>query len=131
MTGRATDMRSSLITILQLFSTFTAVTCAAQVQPTAVSQQNEVTAGQVVTALEGAYGVHAGQRRNHTKGTCALGTFVGATEAGGYSRSALFSGGPVRVVARFSLAGGNPKAPDADRSPRAWRWSSGYRMAAF
>jgi len=112
-------VRNSLTTtILQLFSAFSAVTCAAQVQPTAVSQQKEVTAGQVETALEGAYGVHPGERRNHTKGNCALGTFVGTTETAVYSRSALFSGQPVRVVARFSLAGGNPTAPDAERSPR-------------
>jgi catalase len=39
-------------------------------------------------------------------------------EATAYSRSALFSGQPVPVVARFSLAGGNPHAPDAERSPR-------------
>ena len=35
-----------------------------------------------------------------------------------YSRSLLFSGRPVPVVARFSLAGGNPKAHDAEKSPR-------------
>jgi catalase len=112
-------MRNGLITtILQTVSAFSALTCAAQAPPAVASQQKEVTAGKVVTALEGAYGVHAGQRRNHTKGTCALGEFVGTTKTAMYSQSALFSGQPVRVVARFSLAGGNPAAPDADRSPR-------------
>jgi len=77
-----------------------------------------VTAEEVVGALEGAYGVHPGERRNHTKGTCALGTFVGRPEAAAYSRSALFAGQPVPVVARFSLAGGDPHASDTDRSPR-------------
>jgi catalase len=77
-----------------------------------------VTAEQVVTALEGAYGVHPGERRNHTKGTCALGSFVGTTQTAAYSRSPLFSGEPVPVVARFSLAGGNPRAKDAEKSPR-------------
>jgi len=72
-----------------------------------------VTAEDVVAALEGAYGVHPGERRNHTKGTCALGAFVGMSGAGKYSRSALFSGTPVPVVARFSLAGGDPEASDA------------------
>ena len=83
-----------------------------------VAQQNEVSPQDVVSALEGAYGVHPGQRRNHTKGTCALGTFVGMPEAKAYSRSALFSGAAVPVVARFSLAGGDPEASDAERSPR-------------
>jgi catalase len=112
-------MRAALMTAtLQLFCGLTMVTRADQVQPPAASQQQEVTADQVVTALEGAYGVHRGERRNHTKGTCALGTFTGMPQAGVYSRSALFSGRPVPVVARFSLAGGNPKAPDAEKSPR-------------
>ena len=86
--------------------------------PLAVAQQNEATSEEVVSALEGAYGVHPGQRRNHTKGTCALGSFVGMPEAVVYSRSALFSGAVVPVVARFSLAGGDPEASDAERSPR-------------
>lgn len=112
-------MRNVLMTtILQLLYVLGTIECGAQVASTVASQQKEVTADQVVSALEGAYGVHPGQRRNHTKGTCALGTFVGMPEAVEYSRSALFSGQPVAVVARFSLAGGNPTAPDADRSPR-------------
>ena len=39
-------------------------------------------------------------------------------EAAAYSRIALFSGRSVPVVARFSIAGGDPTVPDADRSPR-------------
>ncbi len=101
----------------QLLCVLGTVACLAQGQPVDSAHQ-EVTANQVVTALEGAYGVHPGERRNHTKGTCAFGTFVGMPEAAAYSRSALFSGQPVPVVARFSLAGGDPKASDADRSPR-------------
>lgn len=79
---------------------------------------DEVTAEQVVAAIEGVFGVTPGERRNHTKGTCATGEFVGLPAAAAYSRSALFSGEPVPVVARFSLAGGNPKAPDTAKSPR-------------
>ncbi len=78
----------------------------------------DVTATQVVSAIEGVYGVTPGQRRNHTKGTCAVGEFVGNREISAYSQSALFSGKTVPIVARFSLAGGNPKAPDTSRSPR-------------
>jgi catalase len=73
---------------------------------------------QVVTAIEEAFGVNKGERRNHIKGTCALGEFVGTPEAAAYSRSELFAGKPVPVVARFSLAGGNPKAPDTAKSGR-------------
>src|SRR5262245_40678705 len=86
--------------------------------PLAAAQGNEEVADLVVAALEGAYGVHPGERRHHTKGTCALGAFVGRSEAAAYSRSALFAGDAVPVVARFSLAGGDPHAPDAEKSPR-------------
>jgi len=86
--------------------------------PYCMAATNEVTADQAVTAIEGTFGVTPGERRNHTKGTCATGEFVGTSAAAAYSRSALFSGKPVPVVARFSLAGGNPKAPDTAKSPR-------------
>ena len=79
---------------------------------------NEVTADQVVNAIEGTFGVTPGERRNHTKGTCAVGEFIGSKEAAKFSRSLLFSGKPIPVIARFSLAGGNPKAPDTAKSPR-------------
>jgi catalase len=84
----------------------------------ALAEDQDVSPDQVVTALERAYGVHPGERRNHTKGTCALGTFEGLPAAAAFSRSAMFSGQPVPVVARFSLAGGNPKASDTEKSPR-------------
>lgn len=78
----------------------------------------EVTADEVVTALEKTFGVTPGQRRNHTKGTCAAGEFVGTPEAAAYSRSLLFSGRVIPVVARFSLAGGNPNVPDTAKNAR-------------
>ena len=83
-----------------------------------IAAANEVTAEQVVEALEGTYGVTPGQRRNHIKGTCAVGEFVGSKDAARYTRSAIFSGKPVPVIARFSLAGGNPKLADTARNPR-------------
>lgn len=78
----------------------------------------EATAVDVVDAIESVFGVTPGQRRNHTKGTCAAGEFTGTQEAAAYSRSQMFSGQKLPVVARFSLAGGNPRAPDTARSPR-------------
>src|ERR1700704_6838159 len=81
-------------------------------------EQTEATAEKVVDALEGAYGVHHGQRRNHTKGLGARGIFVGNPETAIYSRSALFSGQPLEVEARFSLAGGAPHATSAEKRPR-------------
>jgi catalase len=90
---------------------------------------------QVVTAIEGAFGVNKGERRNHIKGMCALGEFVGTPEAATYSRSELFTGKPVPVVARFSVAGGNPKVPDTAKNVRGMalqfqlRGGSAHQMA--
>lgn len=84
----------------------------------AAQAQEQPTPEQVVNSLEKTFGVTPGQRRNHTKGVCAAGEFVGTPEAAKYSSSPLFSGKPVPVVARFSIAGGNPKVEDASRSPR-------------
>jgi catalase len=77
-----------------------------------------VTAPQMIDAFEGTFGVHQGQRRNHAKGLCAAGEFIGTTDAAALSRSALFSGKPIPVIARFSLGGGNPEVPDAAPAPR-------------
>jgi len=73
---------------------------------------------EVITTMEKLNGVTPGARRNHIMGICANGTFVGSKELKKYSSSALFSGKSIPFVARFSLAGGNPKAPDTAKSPR-------------
>ena len=78
----------------------------------------EVAPDQVVSAIEGAFGVNKGQRRNHIKGTCAAGEFIGTSEAAALSKSAMFSGTTVPVIARFSMPSGNPKIPDTARSVR-------------
>lgn len=82
------------------------------------SLAQEPTPDQVVSAMEGNFGVYPGQRRNHIKGTCATGEFVGAPEAAAISRSPLFTGATIPVVARFSLPSGNPKLPDTSRAVR-------------
>src|SRR5882724_11218469 len=60
--------------------------------PGASAAGPDVTAPQMIDAFEGTFGVHPGQRRNHIKGTCAAGEFVGAADAAALSRSLLFSG---------------------------------------
>jgi catalase len=90
----------------------------ALIVPPGMAAEGAVTADQAVNAIEAVFGVTPGARRNHTKGTCAAGEFVGVPKAAAYSRSPLFSGRAVPVVARFSLAGGNPRAPDTAKSPR-------------
>jgi catalase len=85
-----------------------------------------VTPVQVVDSLEGTFGVHAGQRRNHIKGTCAVGEFSGTPEAAALSRSTLFTAAHVPVVARFSIAGGNPDV--ADTTPNARGMALEFRL---
>lgn len=80
--------------------------------------EEKVTPTQVVEAFEKTFDVTLGERRNHTKGTCAVGEFIGLSSIRQYSRSELFSGDALPVIARFSLAGGNPNAADTSKSPR-------------
>lgn len=66
----------------------------------------------LVNALNDVFGKHAGQRSAHTKGICLTGTFTPAADAPKLSKAPHF-GKTVPITARFSLGGGNPKAPDS------------------
>jgi catalase len=99
---------SGLALLIAPISAHTAETATASV----------TTPAEVIESLEGTFGVHQGQRRNHAKGTCAVGEFVATAGAPALSRSQLFSGALIPVVARFSVAGGNPNVPDATRNAR-------------
>jgi catalase len=76
------------------------------------------TPDHLVDALEGVFGKQAGFRRSGAKGICATGFFVGTAEGRGLSTAAVFKGAEVPVIARFSVGGGNPKAPDKSKSVR-------------
>ena len=79
----------------------------AQVDPTRFLDQFEAT-----------FGKFEGYRRSGAKGVCALGEFTGSAEGRALSVATAFSGTPVPVVARFSVGGANPKAPDNARGQR-------------
>lgn len=81
---------------------------------TTPSHSADVQPTQMIESFEGTFGVHPGMRRNHAKGTCATGEFVGKQSTQALSRSALFSGSAVPVLARFSVGGGNPEVEDVD-----------------
>jgi catalase len=91
-----------------------ACACAALAMPAAA----QVDPNQMVNAFENAGGKHEGFRRSGAKGLCAVAEFVGSAEGRALSVSSAFSGKPVPVVARFSIGGGNPKAPDNAKSQR-------------
>lgn len=78
----------------------------------------QVDPGRLVDAFERAGGKFEGYRRSGAKGVCASGQFVGSAAGRALSSSTAFSGQPVPVVVRFSVGGGNPKAPDNARSQR-------------
>lgn len=80
---------------------------AAPVDPNAFLDQFEAT-----------FGKFEGYRRSGAKGICATGEFVGTADARALSTASVFSGKPVPVVARFSVGGANPKAPDNAKSQR-------------
>jgi hypothetical protein len=84
----------------------------------ALAASPTVTPADVVSSLEGTFGVHPGRRRNHIKGTCASGEFVGTPEAAAVSRSKQFSGQPIPTIVRFSVAGGNPNVADTATNAR-------------
>jgi catalase len=85
----------------------TAQPAVAQVDPTRTLDQFEST-----------FGKFAGFRRSGAKGVCATGEFTGSAEARALSTASAFSGRPVPVIARFSVGGANPGAPDNARTQR-------------
>jgi catalase len=80
--------------------------------------EDQVSADQVVGAIEKQFGVTQGQRRNHINGVCVAGSFAGDKSIQAYTTSPLFSGKTIPVIGRFSLAGGSLKIPDTARNPR-------------
>jgi catalase len=98
--------------------TASALAAAALLSATSLPAQAQVDPGRFVDAFEGAFGKHAGSRRSGAKGVCAVGEFVGSAEGRALSTASAFSGRPVPVVARFSVGGGNPRAPDTAKSVR-------------
>lgn len=75
-------------------------------------------ANTLVDGLEGVFGKHAGFRRSGAKGICASGTFTGNKDGKALSAASAFSGKEIPVILRFSVGGGNPKAPENAKSVR-------------
>lgn len=92
---------------LGALSAFVALACGGTLA--AIAQQP--TPADLVDALNGVFGKHAGDRAAHTKGICLTGSFTPSAEAPKLSKAAHFAK-QVPIRARFSLGGGNPNAPD-------------------
>jgi len=85
----------------------TAAPATAPVNPVALVDQFEATGGKF-----------EGYRRSGAKGVCAMGEFAGSAEGKAISSASAFSGAKIPVIVRFSVGGGNPKAPDNAKSQR-------------
>ena len=78
----------------------------------------QVDPSKMVDTFEQAGGKFEGFRRSGAKGLCATAEFIGSADGRALSVSSAFSGKPVPVTVRFSIGGGNPKAPDNAKSQR-------------
>ncbi|MFZ6649287.1 catalase family peroxidase [Undibacterium sp. TJN25] len=73
---------------------------------------------QLIDALNGVFGKHAGARASHAKGVCAQGEFTPDKDVGRFLGSKLFSRGTIAAALRFSIGGGNPGVSDKSRTVR-------------
>src|SRR5213075_737986 len=87
------------------------VTLAQQPAPAHIAPRE--TPLSMVNALHAAFGEHHA-RAVHTKGVVVEGTFTPDRDAAAIVSAPIFAGGPLRVVARFSLFAGVPDLPDND-----------------
>jgi catalase len=73
---------------------------------------------ELVDALNGVFGKHKA-RASGAKGFCVAGQFEASSDAAAITRANLFQAGKrTPMIGRFSLGGGNPKAPDNAKSVR-------------
>jgi catalase len=87
-------------------------------KPTVMAAEPATPPTATVDALNGVFGKHKA-RASHAKGFCFAGQFEAASSAGGLTRAAMFqSGKRTPLIGRFSVGGGNPKAPDNAKSVR-------------
>jgi catalase len=111
---RHTSRRIAFGAALIGFGAIMAPAAQSQTMPSA-----EPVSVQLVDSLEGVFGTHANRRRSHAKGVCATGEFVANGNAAPFTTASTLQP-DVRsaVVARFSIGGGNPAAPDNAPSVR-------------
>jgi catalase len=101
----------------------TAAGCAATSRPESgaakpMAAPVQVAPVELVDALNGVFGKHMA-RGSHAKGFCFAGQLEAAPGGATLTRAAMFQPGKrTSVTGRFSIGGGNPKAPDNARSVR-------------
>lgn len=90
----------------------------AQAAVTAAPAAANVSPVVLVDALNGVFGKQM-VRSSHAKGFCMAGEFEAAPTAAAITRAKMFQTGQrTPLIGRFSVGGGNPKAPDNGKSVR-------------
>lgn len=83
---------------------------------TAAPAHAETDPAALVDALNAVFGKHEGKRAAHPNGICVKGSFAPSAHAATLSKAPHLSGkGPWPVVGRFSMAGGDPAAPNTQK----------------
>jgi catalase len=94
--------------------TFIAATMSVLLVTAAAARGGELVVRDLaVRSFEETFVPHAGRLTNHTDRICAIGEFVGTPAAAALTRSKLFAGRPIQVVARFSVTGSDPSGRNA------------------
>lgn len=106
-------LRTNAVRHLLSATALTAMLVASAFAQDLPPQRPRETPLSMVNALHTAFGDHHA-RAVHTKGVILEGTFTPAPEARSIVKNPIFTGGPLPVVARFSLFAGVPDAPDND-----------------
>jgi catalase len=94
---------------------FVLLACAVALM-TSASANGQTFDPQPIVDIMHANAGKAKHRPSGAKGQCFTGTFEPTAEARGLSKAATFQG-TKKVVARFSVGGGNPRVADAARGP--------------
>lgn len=84
----------------------------------ALAQTPAPNAVELVDALNGVFGKHAGARASHAKGVCVKGFFEPDAQASQVTQGPLWQQHQVPVQGRFSVGGGNPRASDKGKTVR-------------
>jgi catalase len=99
---------------MKLASHIAAAACLCAAAATAPAFAQTATPDAIVDVMRTLTGKQKA-RPSGAKGQCVTGTFTPAAEAKTLTKSIAFDK-PSRVVARFSVGGGNPKIPDATKT---------------
>jgi catalase len=114
----AVPMRRALMAGAALLALAVAPAAHAQMQAPAPAAEATLSE-RLVDSFEGVFGRHAGARRSGARGVCATGEWTATSGGAALSAaSSLAAGTRAPVVARFSVGGGNPMAPENGASVR-------------